>query len=101
MFDQSFEVGGVVVLFCVFGLVQLVKLRFGLDGWRVVFLTFALAFVMYAAGRLLPFLPDPWGLIGEIVYGALAYALSAAGLYNIGKAVVARDVGVLRVDGNG
>jgi len=87
MVDYDLVVEGFQLSLMVYGLVQLVKLRYKLDGWRVVYLAFGVAFVLYSLARLLPYLPAPIDIVAGILFGGLGYGLVAVGIYGIVKPI--------------
>ena len=79
-------IGGVLVLALIVGIVEFTK-KFGVDGNWLIVETFVLAF---AFGGLALAIQE--GLISgpalvwiELVVGAIAFALAACGLYDLGK----------------
>lgn len=79
-------IGGVLVLALIVGIVEFLK-KFGLDGkWNVV-VTFVLAFLFGGLALAIQrnLIPAEILLWIELVVGALAFALGASGLYDLGK----------------
>ena len=72
---------GIPLLLLVFGLVEAVKDLFGLEGKKVTILAMSMGILIYVPFRLIGLLAAPYELILSIVYGSLAFGLSASGYY--------------------
>ena len=82
LFDpSSFEIGGVVLLGLVFGLVEFIKDAFDMSGKPVTFLAAGLGVLFFVAQQLMDLLPEPYSLIVTIVVGSISFGLAASGYY--------------------
>lgn len=79
-------VGGVLVLALIVGIVEFSK-KFGLSGNWLIIETFVLAFLFGGLALAIQkeLITGPALMWIELVVGALAFALGACGLYDLGK----------------
>lgn len=82
MFDpESFAISGVQLIAVVFGLTQFIKEALGWDGKKVTLLAASLGMVVMVAYRLIAIIPEPYGLIVDVVFTSIAFGLAASGYY--------------------
>ena len=82
MFDAAEIVAfGIPLLILVFGLVEFFKTLFNLEGKKVTVLAAGMGILVFVPVQLIGLLPEPYELILSIVYGSLAFGLSASGYY--------------------
>ena len=72
---------GIPILLLVFGLVEFSKDLFGMEGKKVTLLAMGMGILLYVPVQLIGLLAAPYELILSIVYGSLAFGLSASGYY--------------------
>ncbi len=72
---------GIPLLLLVFGLVEAFKDWFNLKGKSVTVLAMFMGILIYVPVQLIGLLAAPYELILSIVYGSLAFGLSASGYY--------------------
>lgn len=72
---------GIPLLLLVFGLVEAVKDWFNLKGKKVTILAMGMGILVFVPVQLIGLLAAPYELILSIVYGSLAFGLSASGYY--------------------
>jgi len=82
MFDAAEIVAfGIPLLFLVFGLVEFFKDLFGLEGKKVTLLAMSTGILVYVPVQLIGLLAAPYEQILSVVYGSIAFGLSASGYY--------------------
>ena len=72
---------GIPLLFLVFGLVEFFKDLFDWEGKKVTLLAMGMGILLYVPVQLIGLIAAPYELILSIVYGSLAFGLSASGYY--------------------
>jgi hypothetical protein len=79
-------IGGVLVLALIVGIVEFSK-KFGLSGTWLIVETFVLAFLFGGLALAISdgLIPEQALKYVELVVGAIAFALGACGLYDVGK----------------
>ena len=82
MFD-AYEIaaGGIQLIALVFGLTQFIKEAAGWEGKKVTLLAAGLGAGVMVAYQLIGIVPEPYGQILNIVFGSVAFGLSASGYY--------------------
>lgn len=86
LFDpNSFVVGGVTLIVMVFGITQFLKDQLHLEGNQVRWLAFGVGAFFMVVYKLVPILPEPYDTIIDIVVNSIAFALTAAGVYQYGE----------------
>ncbi len=82
MFDASEIVAfGIPLLLLVPGLVEFFKSMFNMEGKKVTLLAMGMGILLYVPIQLIGLVPAPYEKILSIVYGSLAFGLSASGYY--------------------
>ena len=84
---------GIPLLLLVFGLVEFLKDLFGWEGKKVTLLAMGTGILLYVPVQLIGLLAAPYEQILSVVYGSLAFGLSASGYYKF----VAKRVPVLKL----
>jgi hypothetical protein len=72
---------GIPLLLMVFGLVEFFKDLFNMEGKKVTLLAISMGILLYVPVQLIGLIAAPYELILSIVYGSLAFGLSASGYY--------------------
>ena len=72
---------GIPLLLLVFGLVEFFKDLFSMEGKRVTLLAAGMGILVFVPVQLIGLLAAPYELVLSIVYGSLAFGLSASGYY--------------------
>lgn len=78
---EDFEIGGVLLLALVFGLVQFLKELFNLQGKAVTALSAGLGAGLMIAFQLIDVLSPVYAQVLRIVVTSLAFGMSASGYY--------------------
>ena len=92
MFDvYAITYGGIQLIALVFGLTQFIKEAVGWTGKKVTLLAAGLGILVMVAYQLIDIVAEPYGQILGVVFGSVAFGLSASGYYKFAT----------RKDGNG
>jgi hypothetical protein len=85
---EDFQVGGVMLLALVFGLVQFIKEMFKLQGTLVTAVAAGLGVALMVMFQLIELLPPIYAQVVRVVVISLAFGMSASGFYKFVNARV-------------
>lgn len=81
---------GIPLLLMVFGLVEFFKSLFTIRGKAVTALSMFMGVLVFVPVQLIGMLPAPYEMVLSIVYGSIAFGLSASGYYKFAATRVSK-----------